>query len=97
MTYKHSIHSLFGEKINQEPCSLFSPLPMNSSSQQLKQETEQITQEEASKREKWSRQFLVEEKKIRQNQNDILLQQDSSSTNRAYLAAKAITGRSTFG
>ncbi|MEH2291149.1 hypothetical protein [Nostoc sp.] len=96
MTYNHLPHSLFGEKLNQEPCSLFGPLPMNSS-QQLKQETEQITKEEASKREKWLRQFLVEEKKIRQNQNDILLQQDNSSTHRAYLAAKAITGKSTFG
>ncbi|MFN6477285.1 hypothetical protein [Nostoc sp. DedQUE07] len=96
MTYNNFTRFLFGEKINQEPCSLFGSLPMNSS-QQLKQETEQITKEEASKREKWLRQFLVEEKKIRQNQNDILLQQDSSSTNRAYLAVKAITGRSTFG
>ncbi|WP_104898727.1 hypothetical protein [Nostoc sp. 'Peltigera membranacea cyanobiont' N6] len=67
------------------------------SSQQLRQETEQITKEEATKREKWLRQFLVEENKRRQDQNNILLQQDSSSTNRAYLAAKAIIGRSTFG
>ncbi|WP_375467936.1 hypothetical protein [uncultured Nostoc sp.] len=96
MTYSQYTDSLFGRHINQEPCSLFGKLPMNSS-QQLRQETEQITKEEANKREKWSRQFLVEENKRRQDQNNILLQQDSSSINHAYLAAKAIIGRSTFG
>ncbi|MDF5711785.1 MAG: hypothetical protein PUP90_29935 [Nostoc sp. S4] len=67
------------------------------SSQQLKQETEQISKEEANKSEKLLLQRLAKEEQIRQHQNDILLQQDSSSIDRAYLAAKAIINRSTFG
>jgi predicted phosphoribosyltransferase len=96
MNYNHSSHSLFGRNItNQEPCLLFGTLPMNSS-QELKQETEQISKEEANKGEKRLLQFLVEQEKIRQHQKDILLKQDGSSTKRAFLAAKTIR-RSTFG